>query len=83
MATEFERIKKAVDIEKQRKVQGEARITSLEDEEQRILANLSRELNQPVSSKEEAEKLAETLKNDIESKIVKMKEILESEGVSY
>lgn len=85
MATEFERIKQAVDAEKNKKLRGEARITSLNEEEERIFENITKltDRSAPITSIEEVNTISETMKSDIESKIMQMKQILDSEGVAY
>ena len=83
MATDFDRIKQTVESEKRKKVQGEARIESLNEEEKRILEKLSEQLGKPIGSVEEVIQERDILQNKISSDIDEMKKILDEEGVSY
>lgn len=81
--TEFVRIKRAVEAEKTKKVQGEAKLESLKQEEERILAEVKELTGEDLTTPEEVGTYSERLKSTIEEKILKMKEILDSEGVAY
>lgn len=83
MATEFERIKRAVEIEKDKKIKGEARISSFQEEETRIYQAASAQLEQEINGIGQMEKISQEMKEDIETKINEMKKILEEEGVQY
>lgn len=81
MANTFENIKRTVDQEKTKKVQGEARLTSLNEEKGRIFTQIQTEVGKPIASVEEAEQIAASLKDDITSEIKRMVEILKEEGI--
>lgn len=81
--SEFARIKRAVEAEKTKKVQGEAKMESLHQEEMRILAEVKELTGKELTTPEEVEAFTSDLKVDIQEKIMKMKEILDEEGVSY
>jgi ABC-type Zn uptake system ZnuABC Zn-binding protein ZnuA len=83
MATEYAKIKQAVELQKTKKATGEARLVSLSEEETRIYADIERETGKKVTSKEELEVMNEQSQKDIADKIRKMKEILDAEGVAY
>ena len=83
MATQFERIKMAVDREKQNKIKFEARLDALKEEEERIKQEASEVLGMDVTSPEQIEKEVEALKEDIEAQINKVAETLEREGIEF
>lgn len=77
----FSKIKRIVEQEKNKKVSGEAKLSSLDDEKNRIFKQINAEVNQEVSSVEEVESICDTLKQEIESDIAEMMEVLKSEGI--
>lgn len=79
--TRFQKIKQIVEEEKNKKVRGEARLNSLEEERARILEQVKEEADIDASSVEEIEKYGEKLKEEIESEIEKMAQILAEEGI--
>ena len=83
MATEFTRIKQAVEEQKTKKMRGEARKSSLVEEQQRLHEEASKESGKTIDSTETLQKVSEEVKTGIESNIQKMKEILDEEGVDY
>lgn len=83
MATEYSRIKQAVEAEKAKKVRGEANLSSLLSEETRIYEDIERETGKKVNSKEELERMNEEAQKNISDTIMKMKDILDAEGVAY
>jgi tRNA G26 N,N-dimethylase Trm1 len=79
--TQFQIIKRKVEEEKNKKVRGEATLTSLGNEQQRIFKQVEEEAGRTVSTVEEVEEICETLKVDIADDISKMVEILREEGI--
>lgn len=81
--TEFARIKRAVEAERTKKMQGEARMESLEREEKRMFAEATELTGETFNTAEEIETFATKLREKIENNISEMKEILDAEGVVY
>lgn len=81
--TEFARIKRAVEQEKTKKVQGEAKLESLEQEEARILAEVKEMTGKDIVTAEDLQAYNDGIKSSIEEHIIEMKGILDEEGVSY
>lgn len=77
----FQKIKRNVDAEKNKKVSGEARLSQLGEEQGRIFKHVQEEVDAPVSTVEDVEKICEDLKNNIESDISKMVALLREEGI--
>lgn len=81
--TEFVRIKRAVEQEKTRKMQAEAKLDSLDSEKARILEEVKEVTGKELKTVEEVEAFASNLKQEIENHIVDMRKVLDEEGVSY
>ena len=81
--TEFVRIKRAVEQEKTKKLQGEAKMESLKQEEIRIINEVKELTAKEMTSPEEVEAYTIEMKESIEKQILEMKSILDGEGVSY
>jgi hypothetical protein len=79
--TQFQLIKRKVEEEKNKKVRGEATLTSLNNEQKRIFKQVEEEAGKPVSTVDEVEEICETLKVNIADDISKMVEILREEGI--
>ena len=79
--TKFAKIKRLVEEEKTKKMRGEARLVSLEEESARIFKQVEEELGRPVASIEEAEAIGEELKEAIETDLNRMVAILKEEGI--
>jgi flagellar biosynthesis chaperone FliJ len=77
----FEKIKRVIEDEKNRKTRGEARLASLEEERNRIFKQIKEDLNIDVSSVEELEEICEKLEGAIKDHISKMVEVLREEGI--
>lgn len=77
----FVKIKRLVEQEKNKKVRGEARLASLQDEKERIFKQSAEELGKPVKSLEELETIKNQLAGSIEDDLNKMIEILSNEGI--
>lgn len=77
----FQKIKRHVEEEKNKKVRGEARLASLTDEQERIFSQVQEETGKTINSIEEVEGICENLKENIESEIAKMVEVLREEGI--
>lgn len=75
------KIKRVVEQEKNKKVRGEARLASLQDEKERIFKQSTEELGKPVQSVEELESIKNQLAGSIEDDLNKMIEILSKEGI--
>lgn len=83
MATEFERIKRAVEEEKRKTVQGEAKFESLQSEKTRILEETAKIIGYEVKTAAEIEVILKDRQTEIENEILKAKEVLDAEGVEY
>jgi hypothetical protein len=79
--TQFQIIKRKVEEEKNKKVRGEATLTSLNNEQKRIFKQVEEEAGRTVSTVDEVEEICETLKENIADDISKMVEILREEGI--
>lgn len=81
--TEFARIKRAVEEQKNKKVQAETRLESIEEERTRLFIEAKEITGKDFASAEEVEAYTNGLRQDIEGKVREMSEILNEEGVSY
>lgn len=81
--TDFARIKRAVENEKTKKMQAEARTESLQDEKKRLLDEASTLAKQPFTSGEEIETYVTEMRASIEKDIAEMSAILKEEGVAF
>lgn len=81
--TEFVRIKRAVEQAKTKKMQEEARISSLEAEKARVLDDVKELTGKELKTAEEVEAFAASMKDEIENKITEMRTILTEEEVSF
>jgi hypothetical protein len=81
--TDFARIKRAAENERTKKLQAEAKLNSLGEEQERILLEVETLTGKPLRTSAEVDLYMSELKSQIEGKITEMKEILEAEGVSY
>jgi hypothetical protein len=77
----FQKIKRNVEEEKNKKVRGEAKLSQLGDEQNRIFKQVQEEVGTSVSTVEGVEKICEDLKENINSDIAKMVEVLREEGI--
>lgn len=77
----FVKIKRIVEQEKNKKVSGEARLQSLNEEKQRIFKQIEQELGKSVSSVEEVEAISAELETQIKNDISEMLKVLKSEGI--
>lgn len=83
MATEFEKIKNAVAEERRKKMQGEARIESLDAEKERLIKEANELTNQNFTTVEEIQAYADQKGEEIADHIKEMSSILREEGVLY
>lgn len=83
MSTEFTRMKNAAEDQKRKKMQGEARIQSLEEEEKRIYTTASQEANQTLAKKEDIADKIQQLTERVVSIMEEARKIFEEEGVTY
>lgn len=83
MATEFEKIKNAVAEERRKKMQGEARIESLDAEKERLIKEANELTNQNFTTVEEIQEYADQKGEEIAEHIKEMSSILREEGVLY
>jgi uncharacterized protein HemX len=81
--SDFARIKKAIQEQKDKKLQAEAKIETLKAEKQRLLEEAENVLETKVSSLAELETVLADKKQTIVTTIEKIKELLDKEGVSY
>jgi hypothetical protein len=79
----YERIKTAIEKEKQKKIQNESRIEALKEEAQRLMDEVEKSLGKKVASLEELESIVKQMKEEIEQKIEDIKAVLDKEGVPY
>ena len=79
--SKFQKIKAQVEEEKSKKVRGEARKSSLQEEKERIFATIQEEVGSELDSSEKIEQYSNELKEGIEKDIVEMAKILEEEGI--
>lgn len=81
--TEFVRIKRAVEAEKVKKMQAEAKSESITAERERLLKEANEISGQQFENSEEVSAYVDKLKGEIEGNVREMSKILEEEGVSY
>ncbi len=81
--SDFQRIKRAIDLEKQKKIQAETKIEGLKQEKERLMNEVETLLQHRPNSLTELSTIIETKKQEIETAILKLKQILDEEGVSY
>ena len=78
--TKFAKIKRIIDEQKVKKVRGEAMISQLTDEKQRIFKNLATEIGRPVEDAAEAIQIRDEYLKSAEEDIEKIAAILAEEG---
>lgn len=83
MSTEFIRIKNAAEEQRRKKIQGESRIQSLQEESKRIYATASQDAGETLSTKEGVANAAKRLETSITDRINEMKKILGEESVPF
>lgn len=83
MATQFERIKNEIDKQKEKKMRGEARESSLLEENKRVLEEVNDVLDEPVKDSEEGEKVQKELEQGIKTDVDKIASILDDEGLDW
>lgn len=81
--TKFEKIKKAVATQKENKIKGESRRSSLLEEKERLFENLSSVTGKTFTSKEEAQEYVKNVENEIAADVERMAKILDEEGIDY
>lgn len=79
--TKFTKIKRMVEEERDKKMRGEARLSSLQEEQTRIFNQINEEAGKEVSSVAEAEDICASLKSEIQSDIEEMERVLKEEGI--
>ena len=80
--TEFERIKKAIESEKQKKIEAQAKMETLNEEKKRITSEIQKILGSDFNIEDLDDVISEKRK-EIEDAISKIKSVLEKEGVQY
>ena len=81
--SEFARIKKAIETEKQRKVQNETRIETLKEEAKKLMDEVEVVLGRRPKDLSDLNEVIVNKKSEIETAIQEIKSILDKEGVSY
>ena len=81
--TKFEKIKKAVATQKENKIKGESRRSSLLEEKERLFESLSSVTGKTFTSKEEAQEYVQNVEKEIAADVERMAKILDEEGIDY
>ena len=79
----FERIKVAVNEQKEKKVRADTRKASLTEEQQRIFAKIKELTGKDLKTMDELEEYIGNLSFEINEDVQKMQKILDDEGVEY
>ncbi len=81
--SEYVRIKKAIDNEKQKKIQAETKIDALKEEIERLKDDIEKTIGVRPKTADELQDILVKQKTEIETEINKIKSILDKEGVLY
>ena len=81
--SKFERIKKAVSVEKENKIKAEAKRNALTEEKDRLFTNLETATGKSFHSVEEAKEYVADMEKSIADDVQKMAAILDEEGIDY
>lgn len=81
--SDFLRIKKAIQEQKEKALQAKAKIETLNKEKERLLDEAEQILGSRPASLADLEQIQAGMREDITNKIQELKSILDEEGVSY
>lgn len=79
----YVRVKRAVEEQRRKSVQGETRVETLQAEEKRIFENITKELGYDANSLEELESVLAKNKTEIEEHVQEVANVLDEEGIDY